>query len=306
MARAPAVMKHFPFFLAVAEEQSFHRAALRLNIAQSALSRRIADLERELGDTLLFERQARGARLTESGRILLDDVRRILADVDEAVRRVQRSAEGSLGSLNVSFTEGMVRRELLPRALRQFREAYPQITLRFSPMTSDLQREKVRGGEVDVGFIYEEESDRAEFALAPVGPDTIGVVMAHDHPLAKRSAVKLADIAEEPLIFPSRRHSPRLYDRMISAFAAKNLSPTIVAEVATVDVSYGLVAAGIGTALVISAERATIPDDVTIKPLADFAIPIRLSMIWRKGDDAPILANFIRTFEAARDETPGA
>ncbi|MDO9487306.1 MAG: LysR family transcriptional regulator, partial [Sphingomonadaceae bacterium] len=85
-------MKHFTFFLAVAEELSFHRAASRLNIAQSALSRRIADLERELGDTLLFERQARGVRLTEAGKLLLEDVRRILGDVDEAARRVTRSA----------------------------------------------------------------------------------------------------------------------------------------------------------------------------------------------------------------------
>ena len=301
MARAPAVMKHFPFFLAVAEEQSFHRAALRLNIAQSALSRRIADLERELGDTLLFERQARGARLTDSGRVLLDDVRRILADVDESVRRVKRSAEGSLGSLSVSFAEGMVRRTLLPRALRRYRDAYPEVALHFAAMTSEAQRGKVRSGEIDVGFIYEEEGDRAEFELSVVGEDYMAIVMPSAHRLAKKQSVSLADMAEEPLVFPSRRESPRMHDRLISAFNARGLLPNIVADVVAVDVAYGLVAAGIGVALVVNVESARVPDDVAIRPVSDLKVPIRLCMIWRKGEVPPVLANFTRTIEAARD-----
>ncbi len=298
-----SVMKHFTFFLAVAEELSFHRAASRLNIAQSALSRRIADLERELGDTLLFERQARGVRLTEAGKLLLEDVRRILGDVDEAARRVTRSAEGTLGTLRISFSEGMVRRALLGQALQRFRDSYPEIALRFAPMTSDLQREKLRQAEIDVGFVYEEADDIREFDVSPIGYDRIVAVVPSRHPLAGRTDATIADLAGAPMIWPSRVQSPRFFGRLASSFAAAGIMPDIAAEVTAVDISYGLVAAGLGIGLIIAGERSPAPHDVALVPIDGLPPAILLSMIWRKGDNARILANFIRTVEEARDAT---
>lgn len=296
-----SVMKHFTFFLAVAEELSFHRAASRLNIAQSALSRRIADLERELGDVLLFERQARGVRLTEAGKLLLEDVRRILGDVDEAARRVTQSAEGTLGTLRISFSEGMVRRALLGQALQRFRDAYPGIALRFAPMTSDLQREKLRQAEIDVGFVYEEADDIREFDVSPIGYDRIVAVVPSTHPLAGRTDATIADLAGTPMIWPSRVQSPRFFGRLASSFGSAGIMPDIAAEVTAVDICYGLVGAGLGIGLIIAGERSPAPHDVALVPIEGLPPAIRLSMIWRKGDNARILTNFIRAVEEARD-----
>jgi DNA-binding transcriptional LysR family regulator len=295
--RTLRIAKHFPFFLAVAEEQNLHRAAERLNIAQSALSRRISDLERELGDTILFERQARGVAITEAGRVLAEDVRRILLDIEEAGRRVQRVARGDLGTLRIAFSEAMVRRPLLPAALRRYRADYPEVDLRALPLTSDAQRTRLRGGEVDIGFVIEEAGDAEDFATMRVGMDKFVLVVPADHPLAERPTVGLRDLAEEPLILPARNVSPRLFGRMMGLFDTRGISPRIAVEVTAVDIAYGLVAAGMGLAIVTAARPDRAPVDVVLKDLTDFDLPLPLSMIWASDSPSTLIRNFVRTVE---------
>jgi DNA-binding transcriptional LysR family regulator len=292
--RTLRIAKHFPFFLAVAEEQNLHRAAERLNIAQSALSRRIADLERELGDTILFERQARGVSITEAGRVLAEDVRRILLDIEEAGRRVRRVARGDLGTLRVAFSEAMVRRPLLPAVLRRFREEWPEVELKPFPLTSDAQRNRLRGDEVDVGFVIEESGDAEEFSALTVGLDKFVLVLPIGHPLAAKSAVSLRDLANEPLILPARTASPRLFGRMMATFDGHGVSPQIAVEVNAVDIAYGLVAAGLGLAIVTAARADRAPADIVLRDITDIDLPLPISMIWRHGNDAPLIANFVQ------------
>ena len=288
------IAKHFPFFLAVAEEQNLHRAAERLNIAQSALSRRISDLERELGDTVLFERQARGVAITEAGRILARDVRRILFDIEEAGRRVMRVARGDAGTLRISFSEAMVRRPLLPVVLRQFRDRFPDVDLKPSPLTSDAQRARLRGGEVDIGFVIEEAGDASEFSTVRIGMDKFVLVLPLGHPLADREAVDISDIADEPLILPARQVSPRLFGRMMGAFDTRGVAPNIGIEVNSVDIAYGLVAAGMGLAIVTAARPETAPADVVIRDMIGFDLPLPISMVWQRSNSSPIVQHFVQ------------
>jgi DNA-binding transcriptional LysR family regulator len=299
------ITKHFPFFLAAVEEQSFHKAAERLHIAQSALSRRIGDLEQALGVTL-FERQARGVRPTAAGRALAQDVRRILMDVEQTERRVRRVAEGGLGLLRISFTEGMVRRPLLPAAIRRFRAAYPDVDLHFAPLVSEQQREKLRQGELEVGFVFEEGGDREEFELREVGMHNFVLVLPLDHPLVGAPVIRLADLAGERFIWPSRQMSPRLFNRMLAVCQAQAFTPDIVVEVAAVDVAYSLVAAGMGVALVITSHPGREPTDVALRRIEDFDVPMPLSMIWRRNNPSPVLANFVQMVEAAQAEASAA
>jgi DNA-binding transcriptional LysR family regulator len=297
------ITKHFPFFLAAVEEQSFHKAAERLHIAQSALSRRIGDLERELGVSL-FERQARGVRPTAAGRALAQDVRRIMAEVEQTHRRVKRVAEGGLGLLRISFTEGMVRRPLLPAAIRRFRSLYPDVDLRFAPMLSEQQREKLRQGELEVGFVFEEGGDREEFELREVGMHNFVAVLPLDHPLLEQPVIRLADLAGEKLIWPARSISPRLFNRMLAVCQARNFTPDITVEVTAVDVAYSLVAAGMGVAMVITAHPGREPTDVALRRVEDFDVPMPLSMIWRRYNPSPVLANFVQVVGEVQAETP--
>lgn len=300
--RTLRIAKHFPFFLAVAEEQNLHRAAERLNIAQSALSRRIADLERELGDIPLFERQARGVSITEAGRVLARDVRQILQSIEEASRRVRRVARGDIGTLRIAFTEAMVRGPLLPPVLRSYRAQYPEVEIRAFPLTSEAQRQRLRGGEIDVGFVIEEAGDAEEFATTRIGMDKFVAVLPHGHPLEANEVVHLHDLVGEPLIFPSRQHSPRLFGRMVAAFDARGVTPEISVEVSNVDIAFGLVASEMGVGIVTAVRADRAPRDIVIKPLPDLDLPLPLSMVVRKSSSSPLVLNFVEAVEKARAE----
>lgn len=300
------IEKHFPFFLAAVEAQSFHRAAERMNIAQSAFSRRIADLELELG-VVLFERQARGVRPTPAARALADDARRIMADIDQSAARVRRVAEGGLGLLRLSFTEGIAWRPLLPAAVRRFREAYPEVELRFAAMTSEQQRDALRQGELDVGFVFEESGDHGDFDLFMVAMNGLSLVLPEQHPLVHRAEIHFADLAQEAFIWPSRRTSPRLFNRMIALCEERGVAPHIAAEVTAVEVSYSLVAAGMGVAVVVSASQpGREPPGVVIRQIEDFDLPMPLSMIWRRDNPSVILSNFIRSVQEVQSEAGDA
>lgn len=300
--RTLRIAKHFPFFLAVVEEENLHRAAERLNIAQSALSRRISDLERELDGTMLFERQARGVAITEAGRALAEDVRRILLDIEEAGRRVRRVARGDLGTLRLAFSEAMVRRPLLPAALRLFRLQYPDVDLRALPLTSDAQRTRLRGGEIDIGFVIEEMGDSEDFRAMRVGMDRFVLVVPADHPFAGKPVIGLRELADQPLILPARQVSPRLFGRMMGQFDARGIAPRIAVEVTAVDIAYGLVAAGMGLAIVTAARPDRAPVDVALKELADFDLPLPISMIWSRDSRSSAVEHFVAMVEKMQAE----
>lgn len=296
--RTLRIAKHFPFFLAVAEEQNLHRAAERLNIAQSALSRRIADLERELGNIELFERQARGVAITKAGQVLATDVRRILLQIEDARRNTRRIAEGDTGVLRVAFSEAMLRRPVLPAVLREFRALYPEVELRAFPLTSDAQRSRLLTDEIDVAFVIDEATDADQFARLTVGTDRFVLVLPEDHRLAAKPAVGLAELANEPLLWPARHTSPRLFDRMIAAFDAQGVSPNIAVEVTAVDIAYELVAARIGLGVVTAARADRTPPGVVLRDLPDLDLPLPISMLWPKGSASPLIARFVKLVES--------
>jgi DNA-binding transcriptional LysR family regulator len=241
---------------------------------------------------LLFERQARGVRLTAAGRVLLEDVRRILLDVDEVSHRLRRVADGSLGTLRISFTENIVRRPLLYKAIARYRALAPDVELSFAPMISERQRHALRAREIDVGFVYQESGDIEEFHLRPFANDGLEVVLPVGHPLCEGDTVRIEDLAQDKLIWPSRRHSPRLYDRLMRACEARPFTPRIAIEVGSVDAACGLVAAGLGIAIVVGPPPYTEISDVVFRPLKDFNVSMPLSMIWT-DEASPAIAKFV-------------
>ncbi len=303
--RTLRIAKHFPYFLAVAEEQNLHRAADRLNIAQSALSRRIADLERELGNIELFERQARGVAITQAGLALAHDVRNILLSIVEAGRNVKRVAKGDLGTLRVAFSEAMLRRSVLPTVLREFRTQYPEVDLRAFPLTSDAQRARIVAGEIDVAFVIGEEGDSKQFSSQYMGSDKFVVSLPSTHRLAEKAALSVRDLEGEPLLWPARHVSPRLFDRMISAFDAKGVSPNIAVEVTAVDIAYELVSAGIGLGIVTAARPDKTPDDIVLRDFTDLDLPLPLYMLWPSGSASRLINNFIDLVRQRLRETGG-
>jgi DNA-binding transcriptional LysR family regulator len=292
------IAKHFPFFLAAAEEANFQRAARRLNIAQSALSRHIGALEADLGGVRLFERLPRGVRLTASGQLYLEDVRRILASVDEATIRVQRLERGQTGRVRVAFTEAVAARPLLAAVLRRFQGAYAEVQIDLIAMVSKDQRAALRTGEIDIGFLYAEAGDEGEFMTLHLMTDNFVLAAPWGHPLLDLPEIRLRDLAGQPLIFPSRWHAPVLYDRMMAEFRSRNIIPTIVTENPSADILNCLVSAGVGLGFLITSQRERAPADVVLRPIVDFSLPLPLVLAWLRDNGSPIIPNFLAAVTA--------
>lgn len=146
-------LRHLRYFVAIGEEENYRRAAQRLNVAQTALSTQIQDLEAELGFKL-FDRLPRGVKLSAAGKLFLADARRILRDVNEAASRAARVARGQSGTLRVGFTENASWRGVVPESLRRFRKRQPDAELQLTPATSLEQIEAIRSGRLDAGFVF--------------------------------------------------------------------------------------------------------------------------------------------------------
>src|SRR6267154_2280887 len=160
-------LRHLRYFVSIGEEQHYGRAARRLRVAQPALSRQIQDLEKEIGFKL-FERLPRGVKLSAAGKLFLQDVRRILLEVNEATTRASRVALGHSGTLRVGFTENASWRGVVPESFRRFRDLHPDAELQLQPLGSLEQFEAIRAGRLDAGFVFNMPKTDPELELLPI------------------------------------------------------------------------------------------------------------------------------------------
>jgi len=303
-------LRHLPFFVAVAEEENFRRAAERLHMTQSALSRRIQDFERELKVPLL-ERSAGGTRLTPAGRALLADGRRLMEDYARAQEHARRVHRGEVGTLRVAISGITVRHPSVPKWLARFRAGRPGVELQVVPMTSAAQVDALLAGEIDAGFVYGPLEGLEAIATRAVFTHDFVLALPQGHALAQRRRLKLSDLSGEGFIWSTRSSgtsSPKdgtsrravgaydqrratIYDRMIAGCRAGGLTPRIVAAVDTAEARLNLVAAGMGVSFVDDLQRGESPG-VVLRKVADFSVPISVHFAWRRDDGSPLLASF--------------
>src|ERR1700681_3496100 len=207
-------LRHLRYFVSVGEEQHYGRAARRLHVAQPALSRQIQDLEKEIGFEL-FERLPRGVKLSAAGKLFLEDVRRLLHEVNEAVVRAGRVASGRSGTLRVGFTENASWRGVVPDSFRRFRELQPDAELELQPAGSLEQLEAIRSGRLDAGFVFNMPKTDPELELLPVAVQHIELAALKGHPLTKLKKLRLRDLADATFVWFPRRESPVLYDSLM-------------------------------------------------------------------------------------------
>ena len=300
---AAVILRHLPFFLAVAEERTLQAAAARMNTAQSALSRRIRLLEAELGDVALFQRTARGMRLLPTGEALLAETRVLLASVERAAAQVTALAAGSAGLVRMGFVEVATRRQEIMDALNAFAHGSPDISLDLRPMISEEQRAELASGNLDAGLLYHDPTEdiAAEIGqsgvmmlAAPIMSDPFLLVVPSGHRLADRTeGVTLAEVGQDPVIWASHKKSPRLYDRMLAACETKGFHPRIVMETPTSDITVKFVANDMGVGFVTQSLVGHGPPGVAFVPLLDFGVTMTLSLVWRKPARVDVLSAFV-------------
>ncbi|SRR5579862_795177 len=286
-------LRHLRYFVRVGEEQHFGRAAERLQIAQSALSRQIHDLENELGFAL-FDRLPRGVKLSTAGKLYLSDARRILHDVGEAKLRAGRVATGKAGTLRVGFGETQAWHGVVPDSFRRFRQRNPSAELELHPMASTLQMDAVRSGALDAGFVFSMTPPTAEFARHQVAQHKLLLAAPKGHPVTQFARLRLRDLNDAPFIWFQRWVAPIFYDRLMQACLRGGLkSPRIVQEVPDHATMLSLVSCRLGTAFVSGATRWQRPDGVVLRPVADLDFPLAFYLVWKKDNTSPLLQKFI-------------
>jgi DNA-binding transcriptional LysR family regulator len=280
------------YFVAVAEELSFTRAAQRLHMAQPPLSQQIALLEREIG-TPLFDRSRRTIRLTPAGAALLPEARRLLGDLDETVRMVRGVGEGTTGRLTVGFVPSAIN-GVLPDLLRRFRTTHPHVELTLREMAPDALVRAVHDGRVDVAVLYPPISE-PDLAQRHLASEELLLALPDAHPLAAAPTITLADVAGEPFILPERHDVPGLHAAVTALFADAGITPRIAQRgVWLVQTVLGLVAAGIGLALVPSSAATLRREGVTLHPLKEHPKSrLTLSAIWQKPTTSATLQHFL-------------
>jgi DNA-binding transcriptional LysR family regulator len=286
-------LRHLRYFMAVGEEQHYGRASRRLRVAQPALSRQIQDLEEEIGFEL-FERLPRGVKLSAAGELFLEDVRRILKDVNEAAARAGSVALGHSGTLRVGFTENASWRGVVQDSFRLFRELQPDAELQLQPAGSLEQLEAIRSGRLDAGFVFNMPKTDPELELLPIAVQHIELAALKGHPLTKLKKLRLRDLAQATFVWFPRRESPVLYDRLMhECFRGGLKSPRIVQEGLNEATILSLVAAGLGVGWVLGTARWRCPKSVVIMSVVDLNLPLPLALAWRRDNTSPLLANFI-------------
>jgi DNA-binding transcriptional LysR family regulator len=272
-------LRHLRYFVAVAEELSITRAARRLRMAQPPLSQQLARLERELGVTLL-ERLPRGVRLTEAGHTLLAEATALLARADELATVTRSVDAGQRGVLRIGcIPSGFL--DFLPSVLPAFRAHAPTVHTLVYEMSTSVQCEQIRRGQLDVGVLRNPPPPGADDPLRHrrVRLERLTVVLPERHRLVARAEIALPELAEEPFVMFPRRIAAEHFDDITSHCVRAGFSPQVVAEVDHDDALLGLVAAGIGVALVPEATTRLRLPGVASRPLLDPPMT-SLSLAW--------------------------
>jgi len=283
------------YFVAVAEELSFTRAARRLHMAQPPLSQQIALLEKEIG-TPLFDRSRRTIRLTAAGVALLPEARRLLTDLDETVRMVRTVGEATGGRLAVGFVPSAIN-GVLPDLLRAFRTTHPAVDLTLREMAPDALLRALHERRLDVAVLYLPISE-PDLEQRHLASEDLLLALPENHPAAAASAVALADVAEEAFVLPARHDVPGLHAAITALFADAGFTPRVAQRgVWLIQTLLGLVAAGTGLAVVPSSAATLGRKGVTLRRLPEATQQLDLAAIWRPDNESTPLKGLLRTLE---------
>lgn len=294
-------LRHLRYFVAVAEALNFTRAAERLHIGQPPLSMQIRDLETEIG-AALFVRTRRKVELTEAGRRFLEHARAILERAERAAAEARRAALGEVGELRVGITSSLPYTDMLPELLSAFGRRHPQVRLLLRELFTTAQFDALAEDELDVGLVRVDASAAPSgIAIREIGRDPLRLVVNAAHRLATRDSVGFAELADEPFITFPPGTGTGLPDRLRALAGAAGFEPRIVQTAREATTQIGLVAAGLGLALLPAPLACVRIPRVRYLPLTDADADFPLAVAWRDGSMNPLVARLLAVLDDIRD-----
>lgn len=287
-------LRHLRYFIAVAEELHFTRAAARLHIGQPPLSQQIQALEQEVGAQLL-ERSKRWVRLTEAGKLFLNDARKILALSEQSMLTAQRASRGEMGELRVGFTSSMPFTVVLQRVVNLYRQRFPQVTLTLQEMSSLRQIEGIVQRTLDVGFIRPPEVEIAAGVRAiTLRHDPLLLVMPDNHRLASKKSLKLAELAGEDFVMYSKDVGTGIYAQIVRLCRQAGFEPHIVQDAREATTIIGLVAAGCGVSILPESFQCIQMPGVCFRKISDPDATTASMLASRSGESTPLVDAFFQ------------
>ena len=284
-------LRHLRYFLAVAEEGHFGRAAERLNIVQPALSMQIKPLESELGGAL-FIRTSRRVELTEAGQLMLTEAKRTLMQAEYARQTVARSLRGETGRVRVGFAGNAIFSGKMTADLREFHYAYPDVELVIEEMAPQSQVDAILAGQLDIGYTPDNSKTAAPGIIAhPIGRWAFLVAFADDHPLASHTCISPEQLAGEALILYEAHD---IHERLFLLLKERMGDRLNIAQRSSSTLSVlAIAAAGLGVALIPAPlEQVHIPG-LTYRPLDDIELSANLMLISRGQEPSAAVKAFI-------------
>jgi DNA-binding transcriptional LysR family regulator len=265
-------------FVAVAEELHFRRAAERLHLTQPSLSQRIRALEYEIG-TDLFIRDRRTVALTPAGQAFLGPARRAIENATIAREHALRAVRGEVGRLRLGFTV-IAFYGILPEAVRAFRQHYPNVDIELIEMNSPSLEVALTSGAIDLAVLHPPIANPELLRTSALPPERLVLALPSSHRLAAEQNIRVADLADEPLLIAPRSIGRSIYDRMIAHFQAADVSPRIVQEVTPMTTLTGLVAAGVGMGFVTEGLSRLPRPGVTFLPVSPEPPTLPVAACW--------------------------
>ena len=288
-------LRHLRYFIAVAEELNFTRAAEKLHIAQPPLSQQIQHLEAELGFQL-FRRTKRTVHLTAAGQVFFEEAGKILQQVDRAIQLGRQTSRGELGQLTIGFVSSSAH-NVVPAILQAFRTRCPAVKLELHELTTNEQLQRLRFGQIDIGFVrppVEEEGINSEIVFR----EPLIAALPETHHLADRPQVELRQLSTEPFILFPRSQAPGLYDLIVSLCQQAGFSPIAAQEAIQMQTIVSLVAAEMGVAIVPASMQNFQRSGVVYKALPESTCIVAIALIWRSDPTAAVQ----RFLEVARQQ----
>lgn len=304
-------LRHLRYFVAVAEELNFSRAAGRIYLSQPALSQQIRKLELELG-VALFVRNGHGISLTEAGCVFLEGARKVLVQVEQTTHAAREAGGVENSYLRVGFPE-YANHTSVAEILQVFQRRYPYVEIKeqetFTLQQTLQQIDGLRGGTLDIGFMLAPVEDEALASERVLDIELVAAIPA-DHPLSARDEVRMSELAGERIILFSRRFHPKCYDYVVDCCREAGFRPNLVQrnepQLYSGATTYRMVASGAGVAIVARPLVSVFQPGVVFKPLRDPSPVLELAAAWRRDDGSTPLRAFLEVMResAPREDRP--
>jgi DNA-binding transcriptional LysR family regulator len=286
-------LRHLRYFMAVAEEKNFSRAAKRLHMSQPSLSKQIQDLEKKLR-VKVFDRSSNPLRLTVAGEALLKEAQILIIQLEQTVHKIHSINTGESGHLTISFSSS-TSNSIFPEILKNFRQQYPQVALILQEEKSIHLLQRLQEQKTDIIFLYlySELTEVNDLEIIKLTYEPFVLVVPESHPLTRQDIVSLSDLKDEAFIIPFNPVVSELSQQIYHLCSQANFVPNVAQTAVFMVTILGLVAAEMGVSILPSNVRNLKREGVIYRSILEETPTAYLTAVWRKNNESPILKNFV-------------